>query len=418
MTYADGARESDVIYRFEDFELDTERYELRHAGAPLRLEPQAFAVLAYLVEHADRVARKEDILAAVWGTTFVSDAALATRIKEARQALGDSGREQRLIRTVHGRGYRFAGALEEGRAREPEPAASGGGRVRFCRSSDGVSIAFATTGSGPPFVKAANWLTHLEYDEQSPVWRHLIRELSRDFTLVRYDERGCGLSDRELDDDSFTLEAWVRDLETVVDALELERFPLLGISQGGAVAVAYAVAHPERVSHLILHGAYARGRNHRGQAHADLHRALVTLTAEGWGEPDSVHAQLFAARMIPRSAPEQLRWLIELQRVSASRQNAVLFRVAFGAMDVESLLPRVQAPTLVLHSRGDQTSPFEEGRRLAAGIPGARLVPLDSDNHLVLEDEPAWPHMLSAIREFVGAADSATSAMTGAAGRP
>jgi pimeloyl-ACP methyl ester carboxylesterase len=272
--------------------------------------------------------------------------------------------------------------------------------VRFCTAPDGVGIAFATTGGGPPFVKAANWLTHLEYDEQSPVWRHLLRALSRDFTLVRYDERGSGLSDRELEDDSFSLEAWVRDLETVVHALALERFPLMGISQGGAVAISYAVAHPERVSHLILHGAYARGRNHRGEA--DLNEALVALTAQGWGEPASAHAQMFAARMIPGGTPEQLRWLVELQRVSASRHDAVRFRRAFGEINVEHLLPSVQAPTLVLHSVRDQAAPFEEGRRLAAAIPNARLLPLDSDNHLVLEAEPAWTRMLAAIREFVG----------------
>ncbi|MPZ98609.1 MAG: alpha/beta fold hydrolase [Dehalococcoidia bacterium] len=391
------------MYRFEDFVLDTDRHELRRAGSLVGVEPQVFSVLQYLLEHPDRVARKEDLLAAVWGTTFISDAALATRIKEARRALADDGRAQRLIRTVHRVGYRFVGTLRTDRGVETEaPTPSRSGQVRFCRSADGVSIAMATTGDGPPFVKAANWLTHLEYDEQSPVWRHLIRELSRDHTLVRYDERGCGLSDRELDDESFGLEAWVRDLETVVDGLNLERFPLLGISQGGAVAVAYAVAHPERVSHLVLHGAYARGRIYRGAGQEELNQALVALTSHGWGEADSAHAQVFAARLIPRGTPEQVRWLVDLQRISASRQNAVLFRRAFGQLNVEALLPRVVTPTLVLHSRRDQAPPFEEGRRLAAGIPGARLVPLDTDNHLVLEDEPAWPHMLAEIREFVG----------------
>jgi pimeloyl-ACP methyl ester carboxylesterase len=276
-------------------------------------------------------------------------------------------------------------------------------QIRFCTSSDGVRVAFATAGEGPPLVKAANWLSHLEFDWNSPVWRHWIRELARDHTLVRYDERGCGLSDWSAEE--FSLDAWVRDLETVVDALELERFPLLGISQGGAVAIAYAAAHPERVSHLVLHGAYARGRDHRGQA--ELGRALVALTAEGWGEEQSAHAQMFAARMIPGGTPEQLRWLVDLQRISASRQNAVMFRRAFGALNVEPLLPGVRVPTLVLHSRRDQASPFEEGRRLAAGIPGARLVPLDSDNHLVLEDEPAWPHMLAEIRAFLAVPDRA-----------
>lgn len=391
-----------MVYAFEDFELDPERHELRRDGVAVEVEPQVFAVLTYLVRHRERVARKEDILAAVWGTTFVSDASLSSRIRDARRAIGDDGAGQRLIKTVHGIGYRFAGEVEERNAvRIPGPVGPAPTAVRFCTAPDGVRIAMATTGSGPPFVKAANWLTHIEYDEQSPVWRHLVREFSRDFTFVRYDERGSGLSDRGLGDDSFTVEAWVRDLEAVVDALGIERFPLLGMSQGGAVAIAYAVAHPDRVSHLILHGAYARGRNRRDPQQAEVNRALVALTATGWGEEGNSHAQLFAARLIPRGTPEQVRWLVELQRVSASREDAVRFRHAFGDIDVQELLPQVRVPTLVLHSRGDQSAPFEEGRRLAAGIAGARFVPLESDNHLVLEDEPAWGQMVGAIRGFI-----------------
>jgi pimeloyl-ACP methyl ester carboxylesterase/DNA-binding winged helix-turn-helix (wHTH) protein len=361
-----------MLYSFEDFELDTEVVELRQHGVKIPLQPQVFGVLSYLVEHSGRLAHKEDLLAAVWGTTFVSDSALSTRIKEARQALGDDGRQQRLIKTVRGRGYRFEATTGHNlviqNAASPQP-----GRIRFCTTSDGTSIAFATMGNGPPFVKAANWLTHLEYDERSPVWRHLSESLSRDFTLVHYDERGSGLSDRELDDESFSLEAWVRDLAAVVDALGLERFPLLGISQGGAVAISYALTHPDRVSHLILQGAYARGRNSRGSEQAEVGRALVALAYEGWGDENSAFAQMFAARMLPKGTPEQVRGLVELQRVSASRHNAVLFRRAFAAINVEHLLSKLSVPTLILHSRGDQMVPFEEGRRLAARIPMAKF---------------------------------------------
>lgn len=391
-----------MIYRFHDFELDTNLYELRKGGRPVDLEPQVFGVLSYLVEHFERVARKEDILAAVWGTTFVSDAALSTRIKQARYAIGDDGHTQRLIKTVHGRGYRFVGELADGDEEQAAAALHEVGPLRFCTTSDGVVIAYATSGAGPPFVKVSNWLTHIEYDEQSPVWRHLIRALSRDFTLVRYDERGCGLSDRELDDGSYSVEAWVRDVESVVDDLGLDRFPLLGISQGGPVAIAYSVAHPERVSHLVLHGTYGRGRDSRGPAQADIGRALLTLTREGWGQVNSEFARALSGRLIPNGSPEQHRWLVELQRVSASTQNATLFRRAFGAINVERIVERVSVPTLVMHSTGDQAVPFEEGRRLAASIPNAVFMPLDSDNHLILEDEPAWPKMISAIREFVG----------------
>jgi DNA-binding winged helix-turn-helix (wHTH) protein/pimeloyl-ACP methyl ester carboxylesterase len=390
---------SRMLYRFEDFELDTDAAELRRQGRPVPLQPQVFGVLSYLVEHAGRVAHKEDLLAAVWGTTFVSDSALSTRIKEARRALGDDGQTQRLIKTVHGRGYRFDTPAAGDRP-APAPHMSTGG-VRFAVSTDGVSVAYTTTGQGPPFVKAANWLTHLEYDEQSPAWRHLIHALSRDFTLVRYDERGSGLSDRELGNESFSLKAWVRDLEAVVDAAGLGRFPLLGMSQGGAVAISYAVAHPERISHLILHGTYARGRNLRGQEQTEVGRALLALAAEGWGDPKSAFARLFASLMMPSASEDDTRWLIELQRVSASRRNVSLFRAAFAVIDVERLLSRVRVPTLVVHCRGDQMVPFEEGRRLAVSIPGAQFLPLDSDSHLVLENEPAWQIMIGAIRDFV-----------------
>jgi pimeloyl-ACP methyl ester carboxylesterase len=181
----------------------------------------------------------------------------------------------------------------------------------------------------------------------------------------------------------------------------LEHFPLVGISQGGAIAIAYAAAHPDRVSRLVLHGAYARGRDYRGPEQAEVNRALTALTQEGWGDERSAFSKMFAARMVPRGTPEQVRGLVELQRVSASSGNAALIRQAFGAIHVEQLLPKLRIPTLVLHSRGDQMVPFEEGRRLAAGIPGGRLVVLDSENHLVLEDEPAWNEMIAAIREFL-----------------
>ncbi len=309
--------EGPVIYRFENFELDSDAYQLRRDGAAVEVEPQVFGVLWHLVAHAGRLATKDDLLAAVWGTTFVSDAALTTRIKQARQALGDSGREQRLIKTVHARGYRFADKVASRETTAPLP--HGSERIGFCRSSDGVSIAYALTGKGPPFMKVANWLTHLDYDSRSPVWGHLIREVSRDFTLVRYDERGCGLSDRDVDEASFSVDAWVRDLEAVVEELGWQRFPLLGISQGGAVAIAYAAVHPERVSHLILHGAYARGRSLRGSQQADVSQALAALTSDAWGNQNSAHARMFAERLVPAGSDEQVRWLVELQRASVSR---------------------------------------------------------------------------------------------------
>ncbi|MCH7928955.1 MAG: alpha/beta fold hydrolase [Proteobacteria bacterium] len=273
--------------------------------------------------------------------------------------------------------------------------------IRFCTAADGVRIAFATVGEGPPLVKAANWLNHLEYDWRSPVWRHLLQELARDHLLVRYDERGNGLSDWEVDDISF--EAFVRDLETVVDAVGLERFALLGISQGCAVSIAYAVRHPERVTHLVLYGGYARGRRRRGSPEGiEQAEAMMTLMRQGWGQENPAFRQMFTSLMVPEATAEQMQWLNDLQRITATPENAVRLRQAFENIDVSDLLPEVAAPTLVLHCRGDAVAPFEEGRRLAAMIPGARLVALEGRNHLILENEPAFPRFVEEIRNFLG----------------
>jgi serine/threonine protein kinase/pimeloyl-ACP methyl ester carboxylesterase len=275
-------------------------------------------------------------------------------------------------------------------------------QIRYCTSSDGVSLAYATTGSGPPLVKAANWLSHLEVDGKSPVWRHWIRELSRYHTLVRYDERGCGLSDWNADE--FSLEAWVRDLEAVVDALELERFPLLGISQGGPIAIAYATRHPERVSHLILHGSYARGASHRGisEEEREERELLLRLIRVGWGKDHPAFRLVFTSMFIPDGTAEQVEWFNELQRVSAKPESAALMCAAFYGLDVQALAPQVRAPTLVLHGTGDMRIPFAEGRLLARLIPGARFVPIESRNHLILESEPGWPRFLEEVRGFLG----------------
>jgi pimeloyl-ACP methyl ester carboxylesterase/tRNA A-37 threonylcarbamoyl transferase component Bud32 len=272
--------------------------------------------------------------------------------------------------------------------------------IRFCTTPDGVRIAYATLGTGPPLVKAANWLSHLEFDRESPVWRHWLRELSRDHKLVRYDERGCGLSDRDVE---FAFEAWVDDLEAVVDALGLDRFPLLGISQGGAVAIDYAVRHPERVSHLILYGAYAAGWKHRSDpGEEEERRALMTLMRQGWGRDNPAYRHLFTNLFLPEGTPEQAEWFNELQRISTSPDNAVRFQETFGDIDVRHLLAQVSVPTLVLHARNEARVPFEAGRVLASGIPDSRFVALDSKNHLILEPEPAWTQFVTEVRSFLG----------------
>ncbi|MCI4364215.1 MAG: alpha/beta fold hydrolase [Thermoplasmata archaeon] len=275
-------------------------------------------------------------------------------------------------------------------------------QIRFCSSPDGVSIAYATTGNGYPLVRAAHYLSHLAFDLESPVWQPWIRELSRHNEYVRYDERGVGLSDWNVP--HFSFDAWVQDLETVVEALGLKRFALLGVSQGGPVGVAYAVRHPERVSHLILYGTYALGwaKRHQNPQDIEIREAMHQLMKLGWGRDEPTFRQVFTTQFIPGATAEQMRWFNELQKVTCSTENALKFDETFGQIDVRDLLARVSVPTLVLHAKADRVVPFEQGRQLAAMIPGAKFIPLESENHVLLENEPAWTQFLDAISTFVG----------------
>jgi class 3 adenylate cyclase/pimeloyl-ACP methyl ester carboxylesterase len=275
--------------------------------------------------------------------------------------------------------------------------------IHFCQTKDGVQLAYSRMGQGPPIVKTGNWMTHLEFDFESPIWRHLYRELSRDHTFFRYDARGNGLSDREVADVSF--ENFVDDLEAVVDAAGIDRFALLGISQGCAVAVAYTVRHPERVSRLVLLGGYAVGwkKRARTEAEKEAGEAMLTLVRLGWGQENPAFRQLFTSQFIPGGTKEQADWFNELQRISTSSADAARNLLANGETDVSSLLSQVRVPTLVMHARHDARQPFESGRRMAAGIPGARFVPLESQNHLILESEPAFACFLEELRSFLDA---------------
>jgi len=250
-------------------------------------------------------------------------------------------------------------------------------------------------------VKTANWLTHLEHDWESPVWRHWLRELSRSHTLVRYDERGCGLSDWDVQDLSF--ESWLRDLETIIDVVGLERFPLFGMSQGSGVAVAYAARHPEKVSRMVLYGGYAQGRFARAKTPEEREEAeaIIRVMPYGWARDNPAFRQFFANIFLPGGTAEQMSWFSELQRLTTTPPNAVRLRTTSANIDVVDLAKRVTAPTLVLHATGDAAVPFEQGRHLATLIPGSRLVPLDSDNHILLEDEPAWARFQQEIRAFL-----------------
>lgn len=275
-------------------------------------------------------------------------------------------------------------------------------QIRFLSSADSVQLAWAQSGQGGrTIVKAATWLSHLEVDEGSPVWQHVLEAMAAFGRFVRYDERGCGLSDWQVDDLSFA--RWVDDLGAVVGAAGAAPCVLLGISQGAAVAIAYAARHPERVSHLVLHGGYARGRLARSASleQGDEAETMARLAELGWGRDDPSFRQFFTSQFIPGGTPEQHQWFNEMERLSTSPANAARFMREFNTIDVTALLPRVTCPTLVLHSRQDLRVPFAEGRLLAGGIAGARFVPIDSRNHLLLADEPGWQVWLDAVRGFL-----------------
>jgi pimeloyl-ACP methyl ester carboxylesterase/DNA-binding winged helix-turn-helix (wHTH) protein len=391
-----------VVWVLNGVEVDRDRFELRRDGEPVAVEPQVFDLLVYLIAHRDRIVTKAELLDNVWGDRFVSESALSTRIKAVRRAVGDDGAAQKVVRTVHGRGYRLVADVEErphGRGR----IASGDARqvVNFCRARDGVRLAYAVSGDGPPLLKAANWLSHLDYDWESSIWRHWWETLSRSHRLIRYDERGCGLSDWDVEE--YSMDTRTDDLATVADAAAIDEFDLLGISQGGAVAVSYAAAHPERVRRLVLYGAYTRGRKARAHtdeqvAEADLQ---IQLAQVGWGKDDPSFRRVFAMQFMPEGSYELWEEFAALQRRTTSSANAARYMQSNSEIDITAVAPKITAPTLVLHARDERRVPFEEGRRLAAAIPGSRFVTLDSPNHILLADEPAWPRFLEEVEAFL-----------------
>ncbi len=274
--------------------------------------------------------------------------------------------------------------------------------IRFCRAPDNTRLAYSKVGHGPPLVKVANWLSHLEYDWISPVWRPWLDAWSRFHTLYYYDQRGCGLSDR--DAAIFSFDALIGDLEAIVDDAGLERFDLFGMSQGGSVAIAYAARHPERLRRLILYGGYVRGQLRRAPNPKQLEAAELDLKllALSWGTDNPAYRQVFTTFLIPEGTPEQLAWFNELQRVSTSPENSVKLQRTFNLVDVREAAKTINVPTLVLQAKNDAAVPFEEGRLTAAHIPSARFVSIESKNHVLLENESAWPDFWHEFYRFLG----------------
>jgi len=275
-------------------------------------------------------------------------------------------------------------------------------RIRFARSRDGTSLAWASAGQGQPLVKASNWLTHLEYDLESPAWSHWVNFFAAHFQFVRYDERGCGLTQRDAEDLSF--ERWIEDLEAVIESAGLEGpVALLGVSQGAATALAYAARHPERVSRIIVYGGYAQGWRARGDEQgAKLYRSIVDVIALGWDLENPVFRELFTKRFIPAGTPEQIAWFNDLCRKTVEAETAARLLSARADVDIGQLLSQVEVPVQVLHTAGDEVVPLAQGRGLAAALPNAEFVSLDSRNHILLKPEPAWSHFKEAVLDFMG----------------
>jgi pimeloyl-ACP methyl ester carboxylesterase/DNA-binding winged helix-turn-helix (wHTH) protein len=394
-----------ATYRFGQFDLDPGLGRLCHDGQPVRIEPRALALLCYLVEHRDRVVSKKELLDTVWHGEFVTDAALATGLRTVRLAIGDTGSEQRFIRTVHRRGYQFVApttAVAESAATAEAGVDASWSRdvIRFCRTADGTRVAWAVTGEGPPLVRTANWLSQMDLERTVPEFTHWFEGLTRGRRLIRYDERGYGLSDWTT---GFTIDEWVEDIDVVADAAGLGRFPLLGVSQGGPLAVAYAARRPERVSRLVLNAAYARGRLARARDAAERDGANLDLklTLAGWHAQDHSYQRFFGAQFFADDPPQKWDVFTSFQRRSVSVANGARFLEEQSRLDVADLARQVRCPTLIVHSRDDPRVPISQAKELAELIPDSRLVVLDGRNHLLTADEPAWPRFLDELNAFL-----------------
>ena len=404
--------ENNAPLNLPGFEFDPGRSELRTtAGVRVALRPQVLAVLACLTGRAGRLVSKDELMHAVWPGGAVTEDSLVQCIGELRRALNDE--HHRVVQTQPRLGYRLmpaaAPAPPEGETTAAHPGGAFQQEIRFATTADGVRLAFASSGEGAPLVRAAHWMTHLDWDWRSATLGPRIQALSRHHRLVRYDGRGYGLSDWGAEPG--TLDDWVDDLETVVDAAGLQRFALLGASGGAPVSIRFAARHPQRVSRLVMLGGFARGLLQRGSGAGVVQtfEAMLRLLEDGWAQDNSAFRQLMTSMFWPGASAQQMDSFNQLQRVSCTPQRAVTLLRRIAEFDATADLPRVRCPTLVLHSPRDSRVPFAEGRLIAASIPGARLEPFDSPNHTPLADEPAYEVVQSAIDDFLHGVDASTA---------
>ena len=399
-----------VTYLFDRFRLEVRERRLWRDDELVPLRDKVFDTLVLLVQGAGSLQLQRDMIDRLWQDVSVEPNNLQHNISILRKALSGSSVQ---IETVRGRGYRFVGEVRREPADDPKGASKSSSSARggdsskpfaihFCQTPDEARLAWAELGDGPPIVKAGNWCSHVELDRSSMIFHHFLESLSLSRRLIFYDARGNGLSDHDVPEVSF--ERWVSDLGTVVDAAGLDRFPLIGISQGASVAAAYAARHPERVTALVLICGLVRGWRVKGLPRVTRHfEALLSLMQSGWGQDSPAFRQIFSTAFFPEASKEELDGFSELQRRSATPENAVRILSTIGDIDLRSEVSKVRAPTLVIHGRNDMVIPFSDGKELASEIPGARFVPLETKNHIPLADDPAWSRMESEIQSFLAA---------------
>lgn len=385
-------------YRFADCVLDTARHAFRRGGEEIPLEPQVFDLLALFVARAGELVTRDEIVDEIWRGRIVSEAAISSRINAVRRAVGDDGARQAILRTVPRRGFRFEAAVET-EAADPQSAGAAA-HARFATSPDGTAIGWSTGGAGPPLLRAGHFLTHLDFDRRSAIWRPLIEALEARFALTRYDQRGTGMSQPEVTD--FSLDRLVEDLGAVADAAGLERFPIFAASQGVPVSLAFAARNPGRVTRMVLYGGYAQGRSIRDNAEDQAQaEAILTFVRQGWGQAGSPFLQAFETTYMPDATTAQLAEMVELQRASATAETAAALRQAIDRFDVRDILGEVRAPVLVLHAAEDAVHPVAQSRLVAARVPGAELRVLPGRNHVPLPHDPAWEAILAETVAFL-----------------
>ncbi len=393
-------------YEFANCALETQAHSLTRDGAEVHVEPQVFDLIACLVRARGALVTYDDLMAEVWNNRIVSDSAMAARISAARSALGDSGKRQAVIRTIPRRGLQIAvpvavSAPPAPPASQPGPAAPSTLRqtIRYTTSRDGTGVAWAETGAGPPVLRGGHWLSHLEHDWTSVVWRPLLERLSRGRRLLRYDPRGTGLSDRQMN--GATVEQLADDMEAVADAAGLERFPIYATSQSVPAALTLAARRPERISRLLLLNGVVQGSTARGEA--EKTETMVGMIRSGWGIPGSPFMRAVATVFMPLATPEEVQSLVDIQVVSATPEVAAELRRIIGDIDVRACLDKVECPVLVMHFSGDQIQSPDQSRYLARALKDAEFHMWDSPNHVVVPSDPIWSDLMDTFDRFLDA---------------